>query len=95
MTCVSSQNSPPKCLKFLKFIMFLYEEPVSVTNFAGKGSIFNYERIDMNHIGSYHMINDIKRSFCIKKYSKCPPLEILYAAISCALGLYFDWLGGA
>ena len=66
LTCVSSQNSPPKCLKFLRFIMFLYEKPVVETNFVGTRLILNYEKIDMNHSGSNHMINDIKGSFCIK-----------------------------
>ena len=46
--------------------MFLYEKPVVETNFVGTRLILNYEKIDMNHSGSNHMINDIKGSFCIK-----------------------------
>ena len=73
--------------------MFLYEKPVVETNFVGTRLILNYEKIDMNHSGSNHMINDIKGSFCIKNIVSA--LRYLYAAISCALVLYFDWLGGA
>ena len=51
--------------------MFLYEKPVVETNFVGTRLILNYEKIDMNHSGSNHMINDIKGSFCIKNALLC------------------------